>query len=125
VRRALWIVLAIALALIFLNDAGRWVNAQSRLNEATAELAQWAALNVHDQTRDRGSQLVAAEAARRGVQVYRYDQDLTTVRIWSSVAVPGTWVVGPYVAVTTNRAPLNKAFGVPFVVRSYQLAQFQ
>jgi hypothetical protein len=125
VRRALWIVLAVALALVFLNDASRWVNAQSRLNETTAELAQWAASNVHDQTRDRGAQVVAAEAARRGVQVYRYDQDPTTVRVWSSVDVPGTWVVGPYVAVTTNRTPVGKAFGVPFVVRSYQQAQFQ
>jgi hypothetical protein len=125
VRRALWIVLAIALALIFLNDASRWVNAQSRLNETTAEIAQWAALNVHDQTRDRGAQLVAAEAARRGVQVYQYDQDPTTVRVWSSVDVPGTWVVGPYVAVTTGGIPADKAFGVPFVVRSYQQAQFQ
>jgi hypothetical protein len=117
--------LAIALALVFLNDASRWVNAQSRLNESTAQLAEWAALNVHDQGRAQGAPIVAAEGTKRGVRVYQYDQDPTTVRVWTSVDVPGTWVVGPYMAATTQRVPLDKAFGVAFVVRSYQQAQFQ
>jgi hypothetical protein len=124
-RRAVGIVLVIAVALVFLNDASRWVNAQSRLNESTAELAQWAALNVHDQSRAQAAPIVAAQGTKRGLTVYQYDQDQTTVRLWSSAEVPGTWVVGPYMAATTQHVPLDKAFGIPFVVRSYQQEQFQ
>ena len=53
-RRAIGILLVVAVALVFLNDVGRWVNAQSRLNESTAQLAEWAATNVHDESRESG-----------------------------------------------------------------------
>ena len=124
-RRAAAIALTVAVALVFLNDVGRWVNAQSQLNESTSELAEWAAVNLHDQNREQAGKLVASEAAKRGVTVYQYDQDQTAVRIWTSVDVPGTWVVGPYIAITSKRASAGQAFGVPFVVRSYQQAPFQ
>jgi hypothetical protein len=124
VKRFVGILLVVGIAVVFLNDAGRWVNSQSQLNEKTAQLAEWAATNVKDQSRDSGSRTVAGEGAAQGVHVYQYDQDQTTVRIWSSLDVPGTWVVGPYVAISRG-TPLAQAFGVPFVVRSYQQAQFQ
>lgn len=123
-RRAIGIALVVAVALVFLNDVGRWVNAQSKLNESTAQLAEWAALNVQTQSRDAGALLVSSEGAKQGVRVYQYDQDQTSVRIWSSADVPGTWVIGPYVAVTKG-TPIDQALGVPFVVRGYQQAQFQ
>jgi hypothetical protein len=124
VRRAVGIALAIVVALVFLNDVGRWVNAQSRLNESTTELADWAAENVSSGTRDLGAPVVISEGARRGLRVYRYDQDEFTVSVWASADVPGTWVVGPYVAVLDGK-PLEQALSVPFVVRSYQQARHQ
>jgi hypothetical protein len=123
-RRAIGIALAIAVAFVFLNDAGRWVNAQSRLNESTAQLAEWAATNLHEQNRDQAALSVAGEGAKSGVKVYQYDQDQTTVRVWSSAEVSGTLVVGPYIAVSKG-TPLKQAFDIPLVVRSYQQAQFQ
>jgi hypothetical protein len=123
-RRAIGIALVVAIALVFLNDAGRWVNAQSKLNESTAQLAEWAATNLAGKNRDAAAPLVGAEGAKRGLTVYQYDQDQNTVRIWGSVEVSGTWVIGPYVAIT-HGMPFEKALGVPFVVRSYQQAQFQ
>jgi hypothetical protein len=124
VRRAIGIVFALAVALVFLNDAGRWVNAQSRLNESTAELAQWTATNVRNDSPAAGSAIVTAEGARRGVRVYQYDSDQTTLEVWSSADVPGTWVVGPYLAVMKG-TPVDKAFGATFAVKAYQQAQFQ
>jgi hypothetical protein len=122
-RRFVGIVLVIGIVAVLLNDAGRWVNSQSQLNEKTAQLAEWAATHVN-QSRDLAARTVAGEGAARGVRVYQYDQDQTTVRIWTSLDVPGTWVVGPYLAVAKG-TPLAQAFGVPFVVKSYQQAQFQ
>jgi hypothetical protein len=124
VRRAIGIALAVAVALVFLNDVGRWVNAQSRLNESSAQLAEWAATNVRESNPSVGGPVVVAEGAKLGVRVVQYDSDANTVRVWSSVDVPGTWLVGPYVAVTSG-TPLDKAIGSSFVVRSYQQAQFQ
>jgi len=123
-RKAIGIALVIAVALVFLNDVGRWVNAQSQLNESTAKLADWASANVHATTRDAGAQIVTTQGAKTGVRVYQYDQDQNTLRIWSSADVLGTWVVGPYVAVTRG-TPMDQALSVPFVVKSYQQAQLQ
>lgn len=123
-RRAVGIALAVAIALVFLNDIGRWVNAQSRLNEDTAELAQWAAANVRTDNAAIATRMVSTEGERRGTRVYQYDQDQNTVRIWSSTDVHGTWVIGPYVAVVKG-TPMDEALSVPFVVRSYQQAEFQ
>ena len=123
-RRAIGVALVIAVAVVFLNDIGRWVNAQSRLNEDTAHLADWTAANVHTASRDAGAQLATTEGARLGIRVYQYDQDQNSVRIWSSSDVPGTWVIGPYVAVAKG-VPIDQALGVPFVVRSYQQSQLQ
>jgi hypothetical protein len=123
-KRAIGIALVVAIALVFLNDVGRWVNAQSRLNESTAQLAEWAATSLAGNGRDSAAQLVSVEGAKRGIAVYQYDQDQNTVRIWGSADVSGTWVIGPYVAITKG-VPLDQALGVPFVVRSYQQAQFQ
>lgn len=123
-RRAIGIALVVAVAVVFLNDVGRWVNAQSRLNESTAQLAEWAATNVRETSPSAGRPIVVAEGARRGVRVVQYDSDQNTLRVSSSADVPGSWIVGPYVAVT-HGTPLDKAMGSVFVVRSYQQAQFQ
>jgi uncharacterized membrane protein YhiD involved in acid resistance len=124
VRRAIVIALLIVVAVVFLNDVGRWVNSQSQLNESTTQLADWAAVNVHVASRDSASRLVTTEGEKRGIKVYQYDQDQNSLKIWSSVDVPGTWVVGPYVAVTKG-VPIDQALGVPFVVRSYRQTQLQ
>ncbi len=123
-KRLVGILLVVGIAVVLINDVGRWVNSQSQLNEKTAQLAEWAATNVHAQSRDAGARAVAGEGAARGVYVYQYDQDQSSAQIWSSLDVPGTWVIGPWVAVSKG-SPLAQAWGAPFVVRSYQQAPFQ
>jgi hypothetical protein len=120
----LWIALAVLVALVFLNDIGRWVNGQSQLNENASVLSQWATDNVRGGSVAANGQKVIAEGAKHGLTVYRYDQDENSLRIWGSAEVPGTWVIGPYVAVL-NGTPLDRALGVPFVVRTYQEARRQ
>ncbi len=123
-RRALWIALLIAVAVVFLHDVSRWVNTQSRLNESTTQLADWATEVVRPMNRDAASQVVTAEGAKRGVRVYQYDQDQDTLMIWGAADVPGTWVIGPYRAVMKG-TPIDQALGMPFVVKSYHQAQLQ
>lgn len=123
-RRALWIALLLAVALVFLHDVSRWVNTQSRLNESTTQLADWATEVVRPMNRDAASRVVTAEGAKRGVRVYQYDQDQDTLMIWGAADVPGTWVIGPYRAVMKG-TPIDQALGVPFVVQSYHQAQLQ
>jgi hypothetical protein len=123
-RRAIWIALLIAVALVFLHDVSRWVNTQSRLNESTTQLANWATEVVRPLSRDAGAQIVTAEGAKRGVRVYQYDQDQDTLMIWGAADVPGTWVIGPYRAIMKG-TPIDQAFGMPFVVKSYHEAQLQ
>ena len=86
-RRAIGIAMVIAIAVVFLNDIGRWVNSQSQLNESTAHLADWAAANVHSASRDVGAGRVTAEGARLGMRIYQYDQDQNTVRILSLIHI--------------------------------------
>ena len=123
-RRALWIALLIAVALVFLHDVSRWVNTQSRLNESTTQLANWATEVVRPLSRDAGAQIVTAEGAKRGVRVYQYNQDQDTLMIWGAADVPGTWVIGPYRAIMKG-TPIDQALGMPFVVKSYHEAQLQ
>jgi hypothetical protein len=123
-RRAIWIALLIAVALVFLHDVSRWVNTQSRLNESTTQLANWATEVVRPLSRDAGAQIVTAEGAKRGVRVYQYDQDQDTLMIWGAADVPGTWVIGPYRAIMKG-IPIGQALGMPFVVKSYHEAQLQ
>lgn len=96
-RKAFAIAIVILVAIVFLNDVGRWVNAQAALNEKTTELAQWAAENVGGGNVADNSRLVTAEGARLGVRVDQYTQTSEELQIWSSAEVPGTWVIGPYV----------------------------
>ncbi len=123
-RRVIVIGLVVAVAVVFLHDAGRWVNTQARLNEATTQLAEWASTNLRVQNPAEAPPIVAGEGAKRGVTVYRFEQDQTTVRVWTSANVVGTWVVGPYMAVNRG-TPLRQSIGAPFVVRSYRQEQIQ
>ncbi len=65
------------------------MNTQSRLNESTTQLADWATEVVRPMNRDAASQVVTAEGAKRGVRVYQYDQDQDTLMIWGAADVPG------------------------------------
>jgi hypothetical protein len=124
VRRAVGISLVIAIALVFLNDVGRWVNAQAQLNANTGQLAQWASTNVGTEDSDSAERIVTREGVKLGVRVSQYDQDQYTVRVWGSADVRGTWVIGPLVAVAEG-ASIDRALSVPFVVRTYQQARLQ
>jgi len=123
-RKALGIALVILIALVFLNDVGRWVNAQSALNEETTALAQWASENVRGPNATVNGQIVTAEGVRRGVRVDTFEQSETELRVWCSAEVPGTWVIGPYTAVL-NGKPVDQALSFPFIVRSSQVARLQ
>lgn len=123
-RRAFAIAFIVLVAVVFLNDVGRWVNAQSVLNQKTTQLAQWASENVRGENVDQNRSIVIAEGARTGVRVDKYEQTAGEARILTIAEVPGTWVIGPYVAVL-NGTPLDQALGGPFIVRSSEVARLQ
>jgi hypothetical protein len=124
VRRVISIALVIALAIVFLNDIGRWVNSQSRINEKTARLAEWAAAEVKSSDRNAGARMVMEQASKDGLTVTGYDQNDYTIKIWTATDVPGTIVLGPYTGLL-RAVPIDQALAHPFVVKSYQEASRQ
>ena len=123
-RRAIGIALVVAIALVFLNDVGRWVNAQSQLNESTEQLVQWSATGGHSENATAGRAAAVAEGSRRGLRVDGFEQNKSIVSVVTSADVPGTWVLGPYTALIRG-VPVEQALSVPFVVRGYGQAQTQ
>lgn len=115
---------AVALVAIVLNDGGRWFNAQARLNESTAQVADSASVSLRNSTRDAAAQSVVEDAGRHGIRVTQYGQDPNSLQIWTAADVQGTWVLGPYVALLGG-TPFDQAMAAPFVIKDYQQAQFR
>ena len=123
-KRVAFIVFAVVLIAVVLNDGGRWFNARARLNESTAQVADAASAALRSSTRDAAAQSVVADAGRHGIRVTQYGQDPNGLQIWTAVDVHGTWVLGPYVAFLGG-APFDQAVAAPFVIKDYQQAQFR
>ncbi len=101
-KKFLIVIVIAAVAVVFLNDVGIFVNTRRNLIEATREAAETAA-GVGG-TRDDAARVAADRAAERGITVYLYDQDETQVEVWTKVDLDGTWVYGLLSALVEGRA---------------------
>jgi hypothetical protein len=123
-KRIIGIVIFVAILAIILNDGGRWFNAKASLRTATSDLSGWASASARSLGRDRASQELVNQATIRGIRVYQYGQDDNGIQIWTESDVRGTWVLGPYIALTKG-IPFNQAIGHSFVVQDYSQAQYR
>ncbi len=92
-KKAIGIILAVALIAIVLNDAGVYLRAKYDL-DAIAQSTANAASNTMARERDKVAATAALFGQTQGVTVYMYDQDDKGVHVWVEMPVPGTWVLG-------------------------------
>jgi hypothetical protein len=123
-KRILGIVVLVAILALILNDGGRWFNAKSQLRTATSELSGWASTSARVVGRDKAAQELVNQATIRGVRVSQYGQDDNGIQIWTEQDVRGTWLLGPYIALSKG-VPANQAMGHAFVVHDYAQAQYR
>ena len=114
-QRMLKILIVVAILALILNDGGRWGQAVVDLHNSTGQVLDQASLAVKHTSQPQLATLLAQQAAIQGIRVSQYAVTPTGVRIWTEESVGGTWVVGPYIALT-HGVPLARAFSTPFDV---------
>lgn len=110
VRNVLIIILVLIVAVVVVNDAGRWISTQFNLTEITSDVAQVAA-------RTQGSRDAAAIAASefatsQGLTLYAYDQDEQAVYVYTETELKDTLVLAPFLSLLTHRD-----YKVPYMMR--------
>jgi hypothetical protein len=98
VKTLLKLVLVIVIAVVIINEVGRYAQAGERLNDATNQLAEWAQNNARTLGQTRAGARIAVMAMEQGIIVTNYGQDDTTFTMYTQAPVEGSWVVGPFLA---------------------------
>ena len=114
-NRIIKILIVAAIVALILNDGGRWAQAVIDLRGSTGQVLDQAALTARRSSQTQLADQLAQAAAIQQIRVSQYALTPTGVRIWTEEDVSGTWVVGPYMALSRG-VPFAKAFGIPFVV---------
>jgi hypothetical protein len=114
-NRLVKILIALAIVAVILNDGGRYAQAVIDLRTSTGAVLDQASLIGRAASQTQISDRLSSEAASQDINVDQFATTPTTVHIWTSETVPGTWVVGPYIALT-HGVPFSKAFKEPFKV---------
>ncbi len=121
IERLLKLVVAGALLITLLNDAGRYLQAQSALGGITKDAAIVSA-DAYKRTGDRTSSWRAGEtlAEKYGAVVYGFDAGGERVHVWTRMPVNGTWAAQRLAALIDGK-PAN----TPLNVESEDLAVVQ
>jgi hypothetical protein len=120
-KRILIIAFWVALVVLVLNDGGRYAQAVIDLHTSTGQVLDSAALGAAKQTQAQLGQQIAALAATQGIRVTQFASGPSGLTVWSEEDVKGTWVIGPYLAVS-HGVPIQLAFATPFTV-TYQATE--
>jgi len=120
VRTLLIIALVIAVIAVVVNDGGRYSSKRYDLSAVTERVADEVASSARGNTRDEAAALAETLAQSSDVHVYQYDQNDQGVQVWTEITVPGTWVLGPFMAWRAGK-PLD----TPLVVRDYAAAVYR
>jgi len=119
-RTFLIVLLVILLAVVFINDVGRYSRARIALRQATSSIVDTLSDYAGGKTRNtaavRAAELAGQQSnsSKQQIEVYQYDQNGQGIQVWTRAYVSGTWVIGPF---TAWRA--GKPLGTPFVVQDY------
>jgi hypothetical protein len=97
-KTLLKVVLVIAIAVVIVNEVGRYVQAGENLNDTTNQLSEWAQMNARELGQARAGAQLAAMGQQEGVVVTAYGQDGTTFTMYTQAPVQGSWIVGPFLA---------------------------
>lgn len=106
------------------NDGWRYGMRQKVLNDATYELARWAAENADTLSRDQAASRLAQMGAARGITVYQYGQTDQNVQVWTQTNVTGTIIAGTFSSLMQGKS-FDQARSAPFIIRDYREAGIQ
>jgi hypothetical protein len=120
-KRILIIVFWVALLALILNDGGRYAQAVIDLRTSTGQVLDSATLGASKLSQAQLSQRIGELAAARGIRVIQFASDPSGITIWTDEDVKGTWVIGPYLAVSRG-VPVGRALATPFVI-TYQTSE--
>lgn len=116
-KRALMVALAVGLAIVFVNDLGRWVTTSYNLDTHLREIADNASAAARTNPQ-AGWPAAAQTAAKYGITVTGYSQLDQEVIVTAQAPVTGTWVTGPALALVAKR-PTSTPFFVSARAQSY------
>ncbi len=103
-KTLLKIVLVVVIAVIIINEVGRYAQAGEKLNDATNQLSEWAQTNARPLGQTQAGVRLAAMAQQEGVVVTAYGQDDTTFTLYTQAPVKGSWIIGPFIAWRAKKA---------------------
>lgn len=114
------LVIAITLAIVggTINDVGRYATALYYLDQSTVDVAETASSAAKGGTRDIAGRAAMQTAATHDLELYGYDQDSTTVHVWTRKKVTGTMFYGPVKALM-SRQPWDTPFTVADDAKAY------
>jgi hypothetical protein len=116
VKRILIIAFWIAVVVLILNDGGRYGQAVIDLRTSTGQVLDSAALGAAKQSQAQLGQQIGTLAATQGIRVTQFAAGPTGVTLWTEEDVRGTWVIGPYIAMS-HGVPFKEALTTPFTVK--------
>lgn len=109
-----WIkrALIVAIALVLLNDVGRYLVATYHISERSRAMAFEAAkLAKSDPSANSGWSTAQRIAQEAGIEVLGYEQSPQSATVVTRITVTGTWVLGPVYTFMT-RQPLSTPFTI-------------
>ena len=120
-KRVLIIVFWVAIVVLILNDGGRYAQGVIDLHNSTGQVLDSAALGAAKESQAQLGTQIGALASTQGIRVTQFASDLTSVTLWTEEDISGTWVIGPYVAIT-HGVPFREALTKPLTVK-YQATE--
>jgi hypothetical protein len=100
IKRALFV----AIALVLLNDGGRYILATYRIQERSRTMAFEAAKVAKGDLRANSGWPAAQKVAKdAGIEVIAYEQSQTSATVVTRLQIPGTWIMGPVYALMTRK----------------------
>ena len=115
-NRYIKIALVLIVLAVIVNDGGRWGQATIDLRGSTGSVLDKATLSARRVSQAELVNQMSQEAAIQGIRVTQFQPTSTGLHIWTEEDVWGTWVVGPYIAMSRS-VPFSEAFKTPFTVR--------
>lgn len=123
-KKAIGILLTLAIVGVIANDVYRFSMDQKHVNSVTYELAEWAQKNSSVQTRDQAATALVASAARAGIEVTGYDQVGNQVTLTTRQVCDGTIVLGAVMNMFGG-TKFKEAWDTPFYVKNRRQMGFK
>lgn len=123
-KKAIFLILIVAVLAIAANDGGRLFVGKNDLRADTSTLSDWALTNADGMSADQAVKALVARSSTMNLRITQFGQDEKGYQLWTESDVTGLWVLGTYKA-TLDGVPLRQALGRSIVIKDYAAAQYR